>query len=161
MNVKLVPGKILRVADSMVGKSLLPDFSSTDLDANRVRVAALDQLHPSLQRRVALRRKQQMNMIGHENESMKRISPLPPVAVQSFQEQPSVGLHDEQSLALKGREGHEISSRRRDQTGWFHQRRPSAAKAESLRQPKAVRLEVVPFPVGIFLEEPISGSGRR
>ncbi|MGA2344439.1 MAG: hypothetical protein ABSF93_00450 [Candidatus Sulfotelmatobacter sp.] len=48
MDVKLVLSKILRVADSMVGESLLPDFSSTDLDPNRVRVAALDQLHPSL-----------------------------------------------------------------------------------------------------------------
>jgi hypothetical protein len=96
-------------------------------------------------------------MIRHENEGMKFKSPLPAVPVEGFQQQPCVGLDDEKSPALKGREGHEISSRRRDQTGWFHQRWPSAAKAGSLRQPNAVRLEVVPFPFGIFSGQPISG----
>jgi len=102
MDVMPMSRKILRVANTMVGKSFLPDFPSTDLDPNRVRVAALEQLHASLQRRVDRRRKQQMNMVRHENESMQLKSPLPAISVQGFQEEPGVGLDDEESPALKG-----------------------------------------------------------
>ena len=53
---------------------------------------------------------------------------LPPVAVQSLQEQPRIRFDDENSSALKCREGHEISSGRRNQSGRLHVRGPQRLK---------------------------------
>jgi len=38
MDIQPMPCKVVRVANAMIGESLLPDFSAADLDPNRVRI---------------------------------------------------------------------------------------------------------------------------
>jgi len=81
MDIKPVSGKILRVANAMIGKSLLPNFHATDLDAYRVRVPAFDQLHPTLQRAIDRGRKHEMDMVRHQHKGMQAESSLPAIAI--------------------------------------------------------------------------------
>ena len=60
-----LPRKILRIANAMIGESLLPNFPAADLDANRVGIAAFDELQGTLQSDVGRRRQQQVHVVGH------------------------------------------------------------------------------------------------
>ena len=81
MDIQPMPGKILRVTNTMIRKSLLPNFAPADFHADRVRVAAFDQLHGAFERHMRGGREKQMNVIGHQDESMQREFSLAPVTI--------------------------------------------------------------------------------
>ena len=67
-----MPFKIADVTNPMIGKSSLPDFFLfAKLLAERVRVSAFDELYGSLQRHIVGWCKQQVHMLGHQNESVQ------------------------------------------------------------------------------------------
>jgi len=132
MDIQPMPCKILRVANPMIGESLLPNFAAADFHAHRMRVASLDQLHRPLQCDVIRRRKKKVHMVRHQNESMQLETAPSTISIESLQEQSGVRLHDEESSPLKCREIYEVSSRRRDQSCRFHRRWPSAAQSRDL-----------------------------
>ena len=65
MDIQSMPHKILCVTNAMIRKSLLPNFPPADFRADRVRIAALDQLHDPFERHIRAGREEQMNVIGH------------------------------------------------------------------------------------------------
>jgi len=143
MNVDLVSGKVLSVANAMIGESL-------DREAGRARVASLDELHGALDCRVGRRSDQQMYVVGHEHESMELKTSLPAVRVKGLQEESCILFDDEESSALKSRKAHEIRAGRRHQAGRFHGDGPQRLKPR-LSQTKAARLKSCPSQPGIFV----------
>jgi len=103
--------KVLRVADSVVGKSTLPDlFCASDDRAKRVRVSTFDELNGMFERDVVSRRDEKMDVLGHYDESMKLKAVFAAVSTDRLEEQAGVILDDEKASSVPGREGYEISS---------------------------------------------------
>ena len=120
MDVQLMTEEILRVANPVIGESLLPDSSATDLLTDRIRISALDQLDGAFQREGFGRREEQVNVVRHEHECMQLEFSLSAVAVKSLQEKPDIGFDDEEPCSLKSRKRHEIGPGRRHQSSRFH-----------------------------------------
>ena len=100
MNISTMQFEIHCIPDAMVCKSSLPYFLlASELGAECVRISTLDQLHSSLQCR--RRREQEMNVLGHDDKRVQLKRPLTFVAVESFQEQSCVWLHDEEPHSLE------------------------------------------------------------
>jgi hypothetical protein len=69
-----------------------------------------------------------MNMFRHHDEGVEAIAAFTAVSVHGYQEEADVVFDDEEFSALPCREGHEVSSGRRDESSRL-QKRTSAAKA--------------------------------
>jgi hypothetical protein len=87
-----------------------------------------------------------MYVLGHENEAVHLIAPLPPVSVEGCEKQANKGLDYEQSATLPCRKRHELSA------GWGYQSsrlqsKPQRLEAASFAQTRSARVELVPFPV--------------
>ena len=132
MNVVAMVGEILLVANSVVGKSSLPDLSfATEDCSERMRIAAFDQLNGVLKRYVVSGSEQEMNMFGHEDEGVDLKSDFAAISVKSFQEEADIVLDNEESSALPRREGDEVGSGRRDESSRL-QEQTSAAESHVL-----------------------------
>jgi hypothetical protein len=81
MDIQPMTRKILLVTNPMIRKSLLPNFPPADLHADGMRISALNELHHTFERYIGSRREEQMNVVGHQDESMKLEFSLAPVAV--------------------------------------------------------------------------------
>lgn len=115
MNVLAMMREILRVTNAMVRKSTLPDFPVTpNFGPERVRESAFDELNGTLNRHVFRRSKHQMNMFGHDHESVQRELAFPPVPIKGLQKTSRVRFDYKERSSLPGREIYEISSRWRD-----------------------------------------------
>jgi len=117
MNVILMMREIHFVADPVIGESSLPHFSLSANDSPEfMRTCAFDQLNSPLYCHVQGGSQQQMHMLGHQDKRMQLIPALAAMPVERLQESPDVRFDNEQPPALPGREGHEISSGRRDES---------------------------------------------
>ncbi len=58
MNIFPMPGEILSIPYAMIGKPALPNFLSSELQAECVRVSALNELDGAFQSDIARRRQQ-------------------------------------------------------------------------------------------------------
>ena len=161
MDVQPVSGEVLSVADAVVGESLLPDFAAADFETDRSRVATLDELHGAFQGDVRSRCDEQVDVIGHQNKCVELELPLAAIAIESLQQEAGIRFDDKESSALESGECYEISSGRGYQSSRFHLYSPPAAEAGWHTQPNAVRLEVSPFPVGIFSKLPRLGTAKQ
>ena len=65
MDVEAMPGKILSVANAMIGESLLPDFLAADFDPDGMRIAAFHKLDRALHGDVCRWGDQKMHVVGH------------------------------------------------------------------------------------------------
>jgi len=123
MDVDAVPSEVIGVANAMVRETSLPDFTTADLLARRVRISALDELHGAFDGDVESRRDEKVNVIGHDDEFVKQESLLAAVVVKRLEEKACVGFNDEESAALERRRGDEVCAWGRDQASGFHGRR--------------------------------------
>jgi hypothetical protein len=132
MNVVAMVSEILFIANSVIGKSWLPDFSfSTEDGSERVRIAAFDQLNSVLQCYVICGSDQEMNMFGHEDEGGDLKSPFAAMSEEGLKEEADIVLDNKESTTLPSREGDEISSGRRDESSRL-QEQTSAAESHVL-----------------------------
>jgi hypothetical protein len=133
MNVISMMHKVHLVANSMIREPALPDFlAPTNDTAEFVRIRALDQLHSPLNGRVARRCQEQMNMLGHDNESLQEVTAFATIAVNRFQEETDISLNGEQFSTVVRREGHEVSSRRGNEPSRLQERTSAAESRTSL-----------------------------
>jgi hypothetical protein len=96
MNVLPMFFEIFTFPNPVIREASLPNFFVlTKFDSEGVRVAALDELHGTLECHIFSRGKQQMNMLGHYHKSMKLELSLTPVTINRFQEETSVRFNDE------------------------------------------------------------------
>jgi hypothetical protein len=151
-----MPREILRIADTMIRKPLLPNLAAANFDAHSVGISSFDQLHCAFQRNIRSRRQEQMNVIGHHDECVQLESSLPAIAVKGFQEKPRVRLDDKQSPSLESREVHKISSGRRNPSGGSHRAKPQRLKPLA-RQPNRCDWKSHPSRVEIFHRNPFLG----
>jgi len=132
MNVVAMVSEILFIANSVIGKSWLPDFSfSTEDGSERVRIVAFDQLNGVFNRHIVRRSQQEMNMFGHEDEGVDLKSPFAAMSEEGLKEEADIVLDDEEPPTLPSRERDEISSGRRDESSRL-QERTSAAESRVL-----------------------------
>jgi len=131
MNVILMMHKINAFANPMISEPALPEFPvATDDRSEFMRVSALDQLHSPLDGHVVRRSQEQVNVFGHNNESVQGVAPFPSVSIQRFQEEPYVDFDNKQLPAVESQESYEISSRRGEESSRF-QERTSAAESRT------------------------------
>ena len=125
--------KIHFVANSMIGEPSLPDFLiSADDPAEFMGVGASNQLDRALDGYVARRSQQEMNVLRHEYESMQFVATFATMPVKSFQEHARVVFDSKQLTAMVSREGHEINSRRGDESSRLHSETSAAKSRTSL-----------------------------
>jgi hypothetical protein len=124
--------EILVVANSVIGKSSLPNLSfATEDGSERMRIAAFDQLNGVLKRYVDSGSEQEMNVFGHEHEGVDLKSAFAAISEEGLKEEADIVLDNEESSALPRREGDEIGSRRRDESSRL-QEQTSAAESRDL-----------------------------
>jgi hypothetical protein len=139
--------EILFIANSVIGKSALPDFSLTSKNCSEgMGVPSFHQLNRMLKCRVVRRSQKQVHVLGHENKAVQLITTLPSVSVKSYKKQASKRLDYKQSSTLPRRKGDEISARRGDQSSRLQGKR-QRLEAASLAQLRSARVELVPFPI--------------
>jgi len=91
MNVVAMVSEILFTANSVIGKSWVPDFSfSTEDGSERVRITAFDQLNSMLQCYVICGSDQEMNMFGHEDEGVDLKSPFAAMSEEGLKEEADI-----------------------------------------------------------------------
>jgi len=91
MNVVPMVSEILVVANSVIGKSSLPDLSfATEDCSERMRIAAFDQLNGVLKRYVFSGSEQEMNMFGHEDEGVDLKSPFAAMSEEGLKEEADI-----------------------------------------------------------------------
>ena len=112
MDVVPMPSKILRIANPVIGKSSLPNFHTSKLKSKCVRESTLDELDGSLDCQVIRGRQEQVHMLWHHDKSMQPELFLPFVAIEGFQEESDIGVHNEEPSALPGDESYEVRARR-------------------------------------------------
>jgi len=100
VDVLAVVGKILGIANTMIGKAALPNLTRPKRDPEGMGIATLDQLQRTLQREARRRRDQQMHMLRHQNKGMQQEASVAFVTVNDFQEETNIRFHDEQLSAL-------------------------------------------------------------
>ena len=117
----------------MVRETFLPDFFvfAKPLPEG-MRISAPDELNGSLQGHISGRRKQQMDVLGHQDKGMELEPARPPVAVDGPQEQPGVRLDDEEPCSLPSYKRHERSARRGDQASGLHEQTSAAGSRHSV-----------------------------
>jgi len=97
------------IANSMIGKTSLPDFEiGSEFLLCSVRETTLDELESTLQG--DLRRDQEMEVIGHEDEFVEEIG-LASISEKSFEEETSPWLHLEERAALPRLRGDKVRLR--------------------------------------------------
>ena len=134
MNIISMVHVIDCIANPMIGEPSLPDFLVASDDGPKlVRVGAFDQLDRSLDGHVSRRGQQQMNVFGHHDESVQCESSFAPISVDRLQEEPHVSFDNEQFPPVRCREGHEISSRRRDESSRLQGETSAAGSRTSLQ----------------------------
>src|ERR1700674_4025010 len=74
-----MPLKILRVANPMICKALLPYLNLLHLP-QLIRIPTFNKLHSSLHRDFVRRREQQMEMVRHDDKLVQQIFPLIAIA---------------------------------------------------------------------------------
>jgi len=112
MNVHPMMLKILRVPYPMIRKSPFPDLNRVSQSFfHGMTVPAFDELHDTFQRDLRWCQ-QQMKMLGHEHKGVKLKFSLPPIRVESLQEEACHRFGYEQASSMPGDRGYEISSRR-------------------------------------------------
>jgi hypothetical protein len=117
MNIILMMREIHFVANAVIGESSLPHFSLSANDpAEFVRICAFDQLNSPLDCHVQGGSQQEVYVLGHQDKRMQLIPAFAAMPVQRLQENPNIRFDGEQTPALPRREGHEISSGRRDKS---------------------------------------------
>src|SRR5450432_4243897 len=143
MNVLAMMRVVLRVADAMIRKPALPDIAlAPQFRAEGMRVSALDELDRAFDGYVVRRGKQQVHMLGHDDECVQLKAPFAAITVQSFEKKPDVRFHDEQPATLPGQKRHEISSGQGDESHWLQERTPAAGSRDALK-PNAARVKLV------------------
>lgn len=81
----LMQRKITRIPNTMVGESTLPNFGLTPAHCTEfVRVTAFNELNSPLDSYIDGWRQQQVDMIWHEDKSVKRVTTFTPVVIQNF-----------------------------------------------------------------------------
>jgi len=83
----------------MIRKTLLPNLNLLHLP-QRIRISTFDKLHNPLQRDFRRRRKQQMNMVRHNNKFVQQIFPLIAIPEQHLDQKPSPRLDTKDGQAL-------------------------------------------------------------
>ena len=87
MNIVSMTGKVVSIANSMISESALPNFRvSPDERTEFVGVRAFDELHGALNGHLRSRSKEKMDMVGHDDKEVQKITTLPPVMVKSLEE---------------------------------------------------------------------------
>ncbi len=81
MNIIAMSGKVLSIPNPVIGKSSLPNLPASKLDTERMRISALNKLDRLFQGDIEAWRKQQMQMLRHEDKRMHLESTLPSVTV--------------------------------------------------------------------------------
>lgn len=118
MDIVLMIDEILGVTDAVVGESALPNiFVAAPGCSERVRVSAFDELNGVFKRYIVCGREQQVYVLGHGNKSVELKSAFAAVSIKSLQEKACIVLDNEEAAALPRREGCEISSGRRKESG--------------------------------------------
>ena len=85
MNVVLMMQEILLIANAVIGESALPDFAfASENVAQRVRVAAFDELDGVFDRDAVGGSQQKMYVFGHDDERVQLISTFAAVSVNSL-----------------------------------------------------------------------------
>ncbi len=134
MNVISMMHEINLIANPMIGESSFPDFLlSTDDGAEFMRVRALDQLNGPLDGYVDRGSQQEMNVFRHKDKGVQCVSTLAAVSIQGLQKETCVEFDDEQLSAAVRREGHEISSRRGDESSGLQGETSAAESRASLQ----------------------------
>ncbi len=117
MNVILMMHKIDAIPNPMIGEPTLPDFLiAADDRSEFVRVRTFDQLDCTFNRDVLCGRQKQMNMFGHNDESVQAVAPFATIAINRLQKKPDVRFDSKQFAAVESGESHEVSSRRGDES---------------------------------------------
>ena len=134
MNVVQMMPEIDLISNPMIGESALPDFLIAADDRPKfMRVGAFDQLDCPLDGYVVRRRQQEMNVFGHDDESVQFVADFAPIAIKSFQEEADIIFDDEQFTAVVRREGHEVSSRRGEESSRLQGETSAAGSRTSFR----------------------------
>jgi hypothetical protein len=119
MDVLAMRFKILRVANSVIGKSSLPNFFvASKLRAKSMRISAFNQLQSPFQRDG--RSKEQVHVFRHNDEGVEVEGSLSSIAIHCLQKEFCIRLDDKESLALPRRKGYEISASRGKRASRFH-----------------------------------------
>ncbi len=82
-----MPLEILRIANPMVRKALLPYLNLLHLP-QLIRISTLKKLHSPLQRDFVRRREQQMEMVRHDDKLVQQIFPLIAIAGHYLNQKP-------------------------------------------------------------------------
>ena len=131
MDVISMMHEINVATNSMIGESSLPDLLIAANDRPEfVGVVAFDQLDCAFDGYVVRRSQGQMSKLRHDDEGVQGVSAFAAIAIKSFQEETDIDFDREQLAAMKRRECHEISSRRRDESSRL-QGKPSAAESRA------------------------------
>jgi len=131
MNVISMMREINLVANPVIRESALPYLPFTPDDcAKFVRVSSFDQLDRPLDCHVQGRSQQEMNVVWHHDKHVQFIPALAAMPIERLQKHPNVRFDDEQPAAVPCREGHEITSRRRDESSRL-QEQTSAAEGRA------------------------------
>ena len=86
MNIILMMNEIPSIANPMIRESALPNFRiAPDERSELMRIRALDELHAALNRHILRGSKQKMNMIGHEDEGVQKITAFTSVMEHNFE----------------------------------------------------------------------------
>jgi len=133
MNVISMMHEINVAANSMIGESPLPDFPAATNDSPEfMRVRALDQLNGSLDGHIDCWSQQEMNMFGHHDKRVQIVLALPSMPISRLKEEAYVIFDDKQFPSVPRREGHEVSSRRRDESSRLQSGTSAAGSRASL-----------------------------
>ncbi len=74
--------EIPRISNAMIGKAALPDFKApADKTSESVGVSSLNELNRALNSYVISRSEQEIHVIGHQNERMEEVTPLPSIVI--------------------------------------------------------------------------------
>jgi|GEM_PF-5385223 len=158
MNVISMVYVIDFVANPVIGEPALPDFLvAPDAGSEFVRVGALDQLNSPLDGYVVRRSQQEMNMFGHDDESVQGIAPFATMPIECFQEETHVDFDLEQLSGVKSTKSHEVSSGRGEESSRL-QSEPSAAKSHTCSSTLNWHEWNVPFPVVFLMTCFVSGK---
>lgn len=117
MNVISMMHVIDFTPNPVIGESAPPDFLvAADDRSEFMRVRALDQLDCPFNRHIGSGRQKQVNVFRHDDEIVQPVTAFATIPVKRFPEETHIDLDREQFAAAECREGHEISSRRRDES---------------------------------------------
>jgi hypothetical protein len=101
MNVILMVQEINVIANPMIRKPALPDFSlSANHRSEGVRVSALDELNGMFERYGVSWRQEKMDMFGHNHERVELKAAFAAIAIKSLQEEADIIVYHKQPSSL-------------------------------------------------------------